>query len=124
MYLTRITAIAGAAIVLLVMPGVSQAQRAQAIGVTRRAAATAMLQALGVPSTGVVGSDTTQATASDTPHWVGAAIGVALGGFLGYKFGRGVCEVTDANCDARPPVVGGMVIGGIVGYLLGGVFKY
>ena len=123
MHLRNITAVAGSAILLLVAPLVSQAQRAQAIGVTRRAAPTAMLQALSVPSTGVVGSDTTQATASDTPHWVGAAVGVVLGGFQGYRFGRGVCEVTDANCDARPPVVGGMVIGGIVGYLLGGVFK-
>lgn len=124
MQLTRITAIASAVIVLLVMPGVSRAQRAQVAGVTRRAAPTSVPQPLRVTSTGVVGSDTTQATASDTPHWVGAAIGVALGGFLGYKFGRGVCEATDANCDARPPVVGGMVIGGIVGYLLGGVFKH
>jgi hypothetical protein len=124
MYLTRITAIAGAVIVLLVVPGIGRAQRAQAIGVTRRAEPTAMLQALGVPSTGVVGSDTTQATASDTPHWVGAAIGAALGGVLAYKFENGLCETTDSNCGAGPGVViGGAVIVGIVGYLLGGVFK-
>ena len=98
MQLTRIAAIASAVIVLLVMPGVSRAQRAQVAGVTRRAAPTAMLQALGVPLTGVVGSDTTQATASDTPHWVGAAIGAALGGFLGYKwYGGGFARAkTDA----------------------------
>ncbi len=123
MYLTRITAIAGAAIVLLVMPGVSQAQRAQAIGVTRRAAPTAMLQALGVPPAGVVGSDTTQATASDTPHWVGATIGAALGGFLGYKWYGGLCK-GENGCSGRPGAVGGVVIGGIVGYLLGGVFEH
>lgn len=121
--MTRITAIAGAVIVLLAMPEVSRAQRAQVIGVTRRAAPISMPQALRVTSTVVAGSDTTQATASDAPHWVGAAIGAALGGLVGYKFGRGVCEVTDANCNARPPVVGGMVIGGIVGYLLGDVFE-
>ena len=82
-----------------------------------------MPQALRVTPTVVAGSDTTQATASDAPHWVGAAIGVVLGGLVGYKFARGVCEVTDSNCNARPPVVGGMVIGGIVGYLLGDVFE-
>lgn len=121
MHSTRVTAIAGAVIVLLVMPGVGRAQRAQVVGVTRRAAPTAMPQALRVTSTGFVGRDTTQATASDTPHWVGAAIGAALGGLLGYKFENGLCETTDANCGAGPGVViGGAVIGGIVGYLVGG----
>lgn len=123
MQLTRITAIAGAVIVLLVTPGISRAQRADAIGVTRRAAPTAMRQAFRVTSTAIVGSDTTHATASDTPHWVGAAIGAALGGVLAYKFENGLCETTDANCGAEPRVViGGAVIGGIVGYLIGDAF--
>jgi len=124
MQLTRITAIAGAMIVLLVTPGISLAQRAQTIGVSRRVAPTAMPQALRVTSAGFVGRDTTQATASDTPRWVGAAIGAALGGVLGYKFENGLCETTDANCGAGPGVViGGAVIGGTVGYLLGGTFS-
>lgn len=123
MQLTRITAIAGAMIALLVTPGISRAQRAQAIGVTRCAAPTALPQALRVTSTGFVGRDTTQATASDTPQWVGAAIGAALGAVLAYKFENGLCETTDANCGAEPHVViGGAVIGGIVGYLVGRTF--
>lgn len=96
MQLTRITAVAGAVILLVVTPGISRAQRAQAIGVTRRAAPTAMPQALRVTSTGLVGRDTTQATASDTPRWVGAAIGVILGGVYGYKwYGGSARETTD-----------------------------
>lgn len=123
MQLTRITAVAGAVIVLVVTPGISRAQRAQAIGVTRRAAPTAMPQALRVTSTGVVGSDPTQETASDTPHWVGAAIGAALGGVLAYRLENGLCERTDSNCGAEPRVViGGAVIGGLVGCLVGGTF--
>lgn len=123
MQLTRITAVVGAVLVLLVTPGFSQAQRTQAIGVTRSAAPTAMRQALRVTPTAFVGSDTAQATASDTPHWVGAAIGAILGGVYGYKFGNGLCERTDSNCGAGPGVViGGAVIGGIVGYLVGGTF--
>ena len=125
MQLTRIAAVASAVIVLLVTPGISRAQRAQAIGVTRRAAPTAMPQALRVTSTGFVGSDTTQATPSVDPHWVGAFIGAVLGGVYGYKFGNGVCETTDANCGAGPGIViGGAVIGGIVGYLVGGTFTH
>ena len=121
MRLTRITAIAGAVIVLVVTPGISRAQRAQAIGVTRRAAPTAIPQALRVTSTGFVVGDTTQATASDIPQWVGAAIGAALGGLLGYSMERGLCK-GENGCDGRPGAVGGAVIGGIVGYLVGGTF--
>lgn len=123
MYLTRITAIAGAAIVLLVMPGVSRAQRTQVVGVTRRAAPISTPQALRVTPTIVVGSDTTQATASDAPHWVGATVGAALGGFLGYKWYGGLCK-GDNGCSGRPGAVGGMVIGGIVGYLLGDILEH
>ena len=123
MQLTRITAIASAVIVLVAMPGISRAQRAQVVGVARRAAPTAMPQALRVTSTGVVGNDTTQATPSDTPHWVGATIGAVLGGLVGYKWYGGLCK-GENGCSGRPGAVGGVVIGGITGYLLGGVFKH
>ncbi|HEY7899004.1 MAG TPA: hypothetical protein VIC03_11380 [Gemmatimonadaceae bacterium] len=123
MYFTRITAIAGAMILLLVIPGVSRAQRAQVVGVTRRAAPIFMPQALRVTPTGAVGGDTTQATQSGTPHWVGATIGAALGGVLGYKWYGGLCE-GENRCSGRPGAVGGVVIGGIIGYLLGDVFEH
>jgi hypothetical protein len=81
-----------------------------------------MRQALRVESTVVVGRDTTQATQSGTPHWVGATIGATLGGFLGYKWYGGLCK-GENGCSGRPGAVGGVVIGGILGYLLGGVFE-
>ncbi len=122
MHLPGLTAIAGASLVLLAMPAVSQAQRAQVVGVTRAEAPTSMRQALRVESTVVVGRDTTQATQSGTPHWVGATIGATLGGFLGYKWYGGLCK-GENGCSGRPGAVGGVVIGGILGYLLGGVFE-
>lgn len=82
-----------------------------------------MPQALRLTSTGVFGRDTTQATASGTPRWVGATIGAVLGGVLGYKFENGLCETTDANCGAGPGVViGGAAIGAVLGYLIGDAF--
>jgi|GEM_PF-1917695 len=123
MHLPGLTAIAGASLVLLAMPAVSQAQRAQVVGVTRAEAPTSMRQALRVESTVVVGNDTTQATASEAPHWVGATIGVVLGGLVGYRWERGLCESTDSECTGRHAAAGGVVIGGVVGYLLGGVFE-
>ena len=123
MHLPSLSAIAGASMMLLAMPAVSQAQRAQVLGVIRAEAPTAMRQALRVESTVVVGNDTTQATASDTPYWVGAAIGAVLGGFYGYEWYGGLCK-GDNGCSGRPGAVGGVVIGGLLGYLLGGVFKH
>jgi hypothetical protein len=122
MRLPGLSAIAGAWIVLLAIPAVSQAQRAQAVGITRSEAPTSMRHALRMESTAVVGSDTTQATASDTPHWAGAAIGAALGGFLGYNWYGGLCK-GDNGCSGRHGAVGGVVIGGILGYLLGDAFE-
>lgn len=123
MQLTRITAVAGAVIMLLAMPEVSRAQRAQVVGIARRAAPSSLPRALRVTSTRFVGSDTTQATASDAPQWVGLAIGAALGGLLGYKLNRGLCE-GENGCDGRPGAVGLAVIGGIVGYLVGDTFPH
>ena len=120
--MTRISAIASAVIVLLVMPTVSRAQRAQAVGVTRRAVPTSMPQALRVTSTDVVGSDTTQVTASDTPRWVGAAIGAVVGGVAGYKWYGGLCK-GENGCSGRPGAVSGTVVVGVFGYLLGDAFE-
>ena len=123
MHLPRLTTIAVASIVLLAMPAVSQAQRAQVVGVTRAEAPTSMRHALRVESPVVVGIDTTQATASEAPRWLGATIGAVIGGLAGYRWELGVCDSPASECTGRHGAVGGGVIGGVLGYLLGGVFQ-
>ncbi len=64
----------------------------------------------------------TPADSSDglQPGVLGAIVGGSVGGFLGYKWELGLCEVPASQCRGPAGAIGGVVIGAAVGFVLDG----
>lgn len=60
------------------------------------------------------------ASADGTPRGaIGAAFGAVVGGILGYRWYRGLCEAPASECTGKPGAIGGAVVGAAVGFVLG-----
>ena len=101
-------------------PEPARAQRSTPAGVSIASASHAEWHQTAILHVGGTRVSATRADSSGglQPGVLGAIVGASVGGFLGYKWELGLCEVPASQCRGTAGAIGGVVIGAAVGFVL------